>query len=135
MGIARGIVLRKKRTLAPLGTQLDNAPLFKRARTFDIRTQSSIGTTLVTGGQAAGVGKQPAHTQGKMSGQKPRQGNGRKGGSSVGSRAKQPKLDLHKRGLPVAWGSDIFAKCPRLAERFSVFSQPRPPERGPHELG
>ena len=105
------------------------------ARTLARETQSFTETTLFAGGQAAGMGKQPAHTQGKMSGQKPRQGNGRKGGSSVGSKAKQPKLDPHKRGLPVAWGSDIFAKCPRLAERFSVFSQPRPPERGPHELG
>ena len=60
---------------------------------------------------------------------------GSKGGTAVGSAAKQPKLGLHKRGLPVAWGRDIFVKCPRLAERFSVFSQPRPPERGPHELG
>ena len=62
-------------------------------------------------------------------------GKGRKGGSSGVPKAKQPKLELHKRGLPVAWGEDIFAKCPRLSERFSVFSQPRPPEGGPHGLG
>ena len=33
-----------------------------------------------------------------------------------------------KRGLPVAWGSDIFKKCPRLLDQFSKFSLPRPPE-------
>ena len=26
-----------------------------------------------------------------------------------------------KRGLPVAWGSDIFKKCPRLLDQFSKF--------------
>ncbi len=37
---------------------------------------------------------------------------------------------VEKRGLPVAWGQDIFQKCPKLALKFQRFSQPRPPEEG-----
>ncbi len=66
-----------------------------------------------------GARRQPVREAGGQ--QKGKKGS--KGGTAVGSAAKQPKL------------RDIFVKCPGLAERFSVFSQPRPPEGGPHELG
>ena len=56
-------------------------------------------------------------------------------GTGDAGKAKAPKHAVHiakkgeKRGLPVAWGQDIFLKCPRLAQKFQRFSQPRPPER------
>ena len=71
-----------------------------------------------------------------MAGGQQKARKGSKGGTTAGANARMPKLELHKRGLPVAWGRDIFAKCPRLAERFSAlsnvadshFASSRPPE-------
>ena len=56
--------------------------------------------------------------------------NRSRGKTTQGSTAKKPRLDTHKRGLPVAWDRETFVKCPRLAERFRAFTQPRPAEGG-----
>ena len=40
------------------------------------------------------------------------------------------KLEGYKRGLSVAWGTDILLKCPQLADNISKFNMARLPGGG-----
>ena len=158
-GKKRGRNPRIGRVLPPLGSLEGCGPDPKRVRVENIVTKKSSGegAALLMTGERGAEGQPTAHTQGGsgqqtsflpiadlpslrrqpdgLAGDKQLSRKRSKGRTIVGAQAKKPKIDIHKRSLPVAWGRDIFTKCPRLMERFSVFSQPRPPERGQHELG